>query len=453
MNSTTKSLLAALTLATSIAGITGCTAPAPEGFGSSSSKLLAPQAVFKGPSTADTQKVLGISEWRVFRGKTEYIVTGYDNAGKAVKGVAFAFSGASHASKAKITGRVLDGSRASGSHEYGGNTSSPSLESVSQTFVDHAFHDLTMLRMGLKTSITRSAVRSGEACSGDLTKIVMSSLQCITSAKATGSSVSKAVKVKQCVAAASSASKAVASCQNVGTTAAPAATAPKAPAAPAAAAKAPAASGAKAPASSGSSSGSTKSAEKPADGLTDAQKAANAKQDAEQDAEDAKKEAADKKADAKTDGTPEAAKEAAKPAPDPAADPNATPADPNADPNATPADPNADPNATPADPNADPNATPADPNADPNATPGTDAGSTVPQDTQVADATTGADAATTASADQTCTSCSGTAASDVQASPDTGAVSAASGSSADAPVDTAGDPGGGDTSTGGVTDA
>jgi hypothetical protein len=293
---TTKSLLAIMTLATGVAGMTGCSANAPERMGSTTSKLHAPQAVFKGPATAETKAALGISEWRIYRGKTEYIVTGYDDEGKAVKGVGLSFEGATRSSKAQLNARVLDGSRFSARHQYGGaTTSNASLGSLSKSFVSHAVHDMTMLRMGLKTSITRSAVRTGEACSGDMVKIAMTSLQCISNAKASGSTVSKIVKVKRCVAAAESASAAVESCKNAGTT--DAADAEKKAAdktadktAPAKTAPAKTAPAKTAPAKTGDTEKTT----------TDTN-AADAKQDAEQDKEDEAKEAADKKQDAEQD--------------------------------------------------------------------------------------------------------------------------------------------------------
>jgi hypothetical protein len=341
-------------------------------MGSTTSKLHAPQAVFKGPATAETKAALGISEWRIYRGKTEYIVTGYDDEGKAVKGVGLSFEGATRSSKAQLNARVLDGSRFSARHLYGGATSSnASLGSLSKSFVSHAVHDMTMLRMGLKTSITRSAVRTGEACSGDMVKIAMTSLQCISNAKASGSTVSKIVKVKRCVAAAESASAAVESCKNAGTTDAADAekkaadkTAP-AKTAPAKTAPAKTAPAKTAPAKTGD---------------TDT-KAADAKQDAEQDKEDEAKEAADKKQDAEQDKED---------------DTKAADAKQDAE-----QDKEDDTKAADAKQDAEQDA--ADTKADESA---------------------GADA-TTASEDTTCTSCAGTDASDVKADEDTGAVSKA----------------------------
>jgi hypothetical protein len=381
---TTKSLLVILTLATGVAGMTGCSASAPERRGSSQSKLLAPHAVFTGPATAETTAALGITEWRIYRGKTEYVVTGYNKAGKAVKGVGLAFKGKTRTSKPALRARVLDGTRFTASHVYGSasTTSNAKLGKLSKTFVSHAVHDMTKLRMGLKTSITRSAVRSGEACSGDMVKIVMNSLQCVQQANSTGSTISKMVKVKDCVAAADSASAAVASCQNAG--AEDAASAADKKATP----KAPAKTAEKDKDTDKEEADKTettkKAADKEAETDTDTKaadtKAADTKQDAEQDKEDETKEEADKKQDAEQDK---------------AEDTTAT--------------------AAGSDKTAD-----TDTNSD-----------TLPDaDAQKADAA-GGESAEKAGADTTCTSCTGTDASDVKADENTGDVTKAEDTTAD----------------------
>lgn len=65
----------------------GCSvAPAPEQQQSSQSKLLAPKALFKAKASAATTKATGITEWRVFRGKADFVLTGYGDDGSAVGG-------------------------------------------------------------------------------------------------------------------------------------------------------------------------------------------------------------------------------------------------------------------------------------------------------------------------------------------------------------------------------
>jgi hypothetical protein len=385
VRSTTGSLVAVLGFALGLAAVTGCSAPTVERTGSGRSKLLAPQAMFKGAASAETQRLLGIAEWRIYQGKTKYVVTGYSASGRAVKGVSLAFSGASSTSKAALEARLLDGSHFSGTHAYGGaTTASTNLTALSQSFATQAVHDLTALRMGLKTSITRSAVHTGEACGGDLVKIAMTSIQCIATASSTGSSVSKQIKIKACVAAAQSASDAVESCKNTGTTT-------------------PESSAAKTPAKSTSTD---KEAADKTTSKTD-QAAADKKQDAEQDKADDKQAAADKKQDAEQD----------------AADAKLEEADKKQDAEQDAAD---DKQAA-ADQKQDAEQDAADAKADANA---------------------GADA-TKASEDQTCTSCSGTGADDVQANENTGEVTKADASadtgSGDTGSDTSGDTGGGDT--------
>ena len=390
-SSITKSLLAVLTLASGVAASTGCSAPPVEGRGSSTSKLLAPRAMFKGAASAETASALGITEWRIYRGKTQYVLTGYSSTGKAVKGVSLQFVAHSGSTGALLKGKVLDGTHFAGTHEFGGTTKTTgAIGALSKTFVSHAVSDLVALRQGLKTSITRSAIHTGEACGGDLVKVTMNAVQCIADANSSGSSLSKQLKVKQCVAAAQSASDAVASCQNTGATTAPAADKAAADKAPAASSKGSSSGGSKGSNSADDQKAADAKQDAQQDKADDAQTKADQKQDAQQDADDAKKEAADAKQDAEQDKQ--------------------------------------DNTQTQPDPNQDQQQNDTQAQAD------------AQQDQQ---ATSSADSA---GQDTTCTSCDGTGSSDIQADPSTGAVS-----SADAGSDTSGDTGSAGTDTGGDT--
>ena len=294
---TTKTMLAALSIAASLAAITGCSAQPIEATGSSNSKLLAPKAVYKALASDQTKQTLGISEWRVYRGKTDFILTGYDAAGKAVKGVSVQFGGKTSSSKPTVTARLLDGTRFAAHHEYGGGSqASDLLKTSSKAFVARAINDMTSLKQqlswGKKTTTTAPAApaapAAGAACSADMTATMASALQCLSGAGVTTGTPNQAA-VLQCVQAALSAAATGTSCQNTGTTGSTGAT-----------------SGAKAPASStddqkeadkkqdeeqdkGDGQKEADKAQDKAQDDADDQKDANKKQDEEQDAEDAQK--------------------------------------------------------------------------------------------------------------------------------------------------------------------
>jgi len=149
ISNTTKKLLAALGMAACVAATaTGCAAPtAPEQTGSKTEKLLAPKAVLEAHASAATRKAIGVVKWKVYRGKTDYVLTGYDAKGKPVKGVALAFlPGTSKTQSTPVLrGRVLDGSKFAARREYdarGKVSSNKTLATASRTFLQHAILDM-----------------------------------------------------------------------------------------------------------------------------------------------------------------------------------------------------------------------------------------------------------------------------------------------------------------------
>ena len=75
-----------------VAVMAGC-APASdvESRGSQQSKLNQPEATIVAPASEATTNEFGIVEWRVVRSKKELHLTGYDDNGKAVKGITTGF--------------------------------------------------------------------------------------------------------------------------------------------------------------------------------------------------------------------------------------------------------------------------------------------------------------------------------------------------------------------------
>jgi uncharacterized membrane protein YgcG len=213
---TMKSLLAALTLGGAIAGAYGCSAKPVEPTGSSHAKLLAPRAVYKALASDATRKALGITEWRVYRGKTAFVLTGYDGAGHAVKGVSVAFDGKTSTTRPMVIGKLLDGSRFSARHEYGGGSKANALLArSSRLFVDRAINDMTSLQKQLRSGTKKTHL--GAQCSGDMATVMAAALQCLVAAGVSTSTPNKAA-VLQCITAAVTAAATASSCQDTGTT-------------------------------------------------------------------------------------------------------------------------------------------------------------------------------------------------------------------------------------------
>lgn len=120
---TTAKLLVTLGIAAGASASIGCAAPTlPEREGSKAEKLLAPKALTTTYASAYTQDELGITQWRLYRGKNNYFLTGYDDRGQPVKGVAMGFAGGSNAPS--LYTRALDGSSFGLRHDFGGQDAS-----------------------------------------------------------------------------------------------------------------------------------------------------------------------------------------------------------------------------------------------------------------------------------------------------------------------------------------
>ena len=77
-----------------LVGASACAAPevaTKERRGSSQSTLGKPKASIRTAASQETTDKYGITEWKMFRGKKDLFMTGYDADGAAVKGVSLAF--------------------------------------------------------------------------------------------------------------------------------------------------------------------------------------------------------------------------------------------------------------------------------------------------------------------------------------------------------------------------
>jgi hypothetical protein len=224
----------------------GCTAaPAYEPQQSSESKLLAPKALFKAKASATTKKETGITEWRVFRGKSDFVLTGYDDDGEAVGGTAFRF--AKEGTKNVLKARVLDGSSFSASYKYGADASSTSTaKSKTQNLFRRAAADMIGIRLALQEQGrgykgTGAAVNpnlglppgipagidpfGGVAdpfgqlggnlgCGGDLMSMLMGAFQCVSGAGGLSGAQSNPMQILQCALASQGAASTMGTCQN-----------------------------------------------------------------------------------------------------------------------------------------------------------------------------------------------------------------------------------------------
>lgn len=244
--SITLRFVAGASLVASMAMATGCTAATEyEPRRSTESKLLAPKSLFKAKASAATEKVTGITEWRVFRGKNDFVLTGYDADGEPVGGTAFRFvkDGAHNVLKS----RVLDGSSVQATYAYGGTASaSATAKPSTQKLFRRAAADmlgirLTLQQMGRGYKPTGAAAANplglpagipagmdpfggvsdpfgqlGQmGCGGDLVSMLMGALQCAGGAGGlTGTAAqSNPMQLLQCALASQGAASTMGTCQ------------------------------------------------------------------------------------------------------------------------------------------------------------------------------------------------------------------------------------------------
>ena len=213
-------LLATLTVAA--ASSAACTAqqPLPEEKGVSKAKLLAPRPMMKATASPASRAALGVHEWRIYRGRNDVVLTGYDEDGEPVKGVSVGFH-ASDTDEATLRTRVLDGNMFAARHEYarGRTLMSAQIPAATSSFLRQALSDIAVLR-----KVVARTARDGAAsprnfgtspqCGADMMAIVSSALQCVQN---NGGSAN-ANAIAQCVLAAQSAAGVGTACQATGTT-------------------------------------------------------------------------------------------------------------------------------------------------------------------------------------------------------------------------------------------
>ncbi len=214
-------LLATLTLVA--ASSAACAAPssAPEEKGVSKAKLLAPRPMMKATASPTSRSTLGVAEWRIFRGRNDVVLTGYDEDGQAVKGVSVGFHAASDTNEATLRARFLDGSMFAARHEYAQSRTlaSAAMPAPTASFLQQALSDIAVLRRAVarttQTGTSPSTFGTTPQCGADMMSILSNALQCIQNG---GGASANSTAVSQCIAAAQSASGVGTNCQVTGTT-------------------------------------------------------------------------------------------------------------------------------------------------------------------------------------------------------------------------------------------
>lgn len=223
-------------LVAAVTAISGCSAePMREPQQSSQSKLLAPRALFATKASTETTKTTGVVTWRVYRGRTDFVLTGYDRAGKPVQGAAIAF--VKNGDEKVLRARVLDGTFFAGKHVFGGRSSSNRTASAKTLNLFHrAIADMMAVRKallkqgkihyvppaqpptGLDPNDPNAPMQDpfgtlGQSCGNDLMSMLMGALQCLggTGGLGNGTNVNMG-QLLQCALASQGAASAQGTC-------------------------------------------------------------------------------------------------------------------------------------------------------------------------------------------------------------------------------------------------
>ena len=115
----------------------GCSTKAPEGFAASAPAL----PVGTVPASAGTHQDLGIAEWRIYMGKAHSVLSGYDDAGNPVLGLALTAVAGTPKSLAYLRLNLLDGTSTTLIHVANGMDRG-ALSKAQALLVGHALADM-----------------------------------------------------------------------------------------------------------------------------------------------------------------------------------------------------------------------------------------------------------------------------------------------------------------------
>jgi hypothetical protein len=210
---------------------TGCSSDV-ENTGSSESELQTPIPLFRSVASQDAARELNVHEWRVHRGKHEYVVTGYDPTGHAISGFAIGAYAHTDVTPSHMRVRMLDGTHHSIRPVFDGDsvvtgTMSPKTEKL----ISHALSDFSaiggsssndqslVLHGGAGGGIhplgTSSVAGGSSACTTVLMSTIQDAIQCGTAISKTTNNNISAATVAECLKAAGDLLQLDSACQGV----------------------------------------------------------------------------------------------------------------------------------------------------------------------------------------------------------------------------------------------
>ncbi|MBX3231431.1 MAG: hypothetical protein KIT84_10835 [Labilithrix sp.] len=174
-------VLAGLTTVVVAAAATGCSAPElekKERRSSTTSALGKPKPTLKTAASKETTAQYGITEWRMFRGKKDLFMTGYDDSGKAVKGVSLSFEKAEDSDDAELVTHINDGSGITAARNLATQSlASDAIPADSADFIQQVAGDLGNIS-GLLGGELPEIGEEVVACGANLAAVCQLALQC-----------------------------------------------------------------------------------------------------------------------------------------------------------------------------------------------------------------------------------------------------------------------------------
>src|SRR6185369_7414516 len=98
-------------------------------------RLLGPQPLVMLNASPATESTLGIHQWRLYKGATDYVLTGYDANHQPVQGFSIAFVGERNGAAPSIKLRAHDGLGFSANYDFRQATINGQLSEKSDAFM------------------------------------------------------------------------------------------------------------------------------------------------------------------------------------------------------------------------------------------------------------------------------------------------------------------------------
>jgi hypothetical protein len=110
----------------------------------------APRPLVQTLASKTTQSLTGVYQWKLFKGKRDYILTGYDKKSRAVQGISFRFSPGTSKAKPNLEITMLDGSKTTSRTDYFHKARTKGkISNKARMFLHRALSDLKTTRKKL----------------------------------------------------------------------------------------------------------------------------------------------------------------------------------------------------------------------------------------------------------------------------------------------------------------